>query len=204
MSNSNNKSYDRTSTHHCYSLNSSSFLFRSSVASTNSISVNASPPSRNPVKSFTKWFTRWSFTRPSLKLYVRTRSLRSPEPIRPFRRSALLLCASNRFASKTRARKTLNALSLFLCCERSSWQITTVLVGMCVSRTALFVVFTCCPPAPLARMVSTRTSSSFTKSSEPPSSSRCGNTATEAVEVCTRPCVSVAGTLCTRCTPDSY
>mmetsp|Transcript_956 Transcript_956/g.4056 ORF Transcript_956/g.4056 Transcript_956/m.4056 type:complete len:278 (+) Transcript_956:527-1360(+) len=31
----------------------------------------------------------------------------------------------------------------------------------------------------------------------------CGSTATEAVLVCTRPCVSVTGTRCTRCTPDS-
>ena len=35
-------------------------------------------------------------------------------------------------------------------------------------------------------------------------SSASGSTATEAAEVCTRPCVSVAGTRCTRCTPDSY
>ena len=31
-----------------------------------------------------------------------------------------------------------------------------------------------------------------------------GETATVAADVCTRPCVSVAGTRCTRCTPDSY
>ena len=31
-----------------------------------------------------------------------------------------------------------------------------------------------------------------------------GSTATVAAEVCTRPCVSVAGTRCTRCTPLSY
>ena len=35
-------------------------------------------------------------------------------------------------------------------------------------------------------------------------SSASGSTATDAAEVWTRPCVSVAGTLCTRCTPDSY
>ena len=34
-------------------------------------------------------------------------------------------------------------------------------------------------------------------------SSISGNTATVTVDVCTRPCVSVAGTRCTRCTPDS-
>ena len=31
-----------------------------------------------------------------------------------------------------------------------------------------------------------------------------GRTATVAAEVCILPCVSVAGTRCTRCTPDSY
>lgn len=35
-------------------------------------------------------------------------------------------------------------------------------------------------------------------------SSTSGMMATVAVEVCTRPLVSVAGTRCTRCTPDSY
>ena len=35
-------------------------------------------------------------------------------------------------------------------------------------------------------------------------SSASGSTATVAAEGCTRPCVSVAGTRCTRCTPDSY
>ena len=35
-------------------------------------------------------------------------------------------------------------------------------------------------------------------------SSTSGMTATVAVEVWMRPCASVAGTRCTRCTPDSY
>ena len=47
----------------------------------------------------------------------------------------------------------------FLCCERSFWHCTTVLVGRWVMRTAESVTFTCCPPLPLARYVSTRRSS---------------------------------------------
>mmetsp|Transcript_9523 Transcript_9523/g.43384 ORF Transcript_9523/g.43384 Transcript_9523/m.43384 type:complete len:270 (+) Transcript_9523:1398-2207(+) len=77
---------------------------------------------------------------------------------------------------------------------------TVTPVGVCVMRTALFVVLTCCPPAPDARIVSIFKSSSLITRS---TSSACGNTATLAVDVCTRPCVSVAGTRCTRCTPDS-
>lgn len=37
-----------------------------------------------------------------------------------------------------------------------------------------------------------------------PTSSTCGSTTTVAVDVCTRPMVSVAGTRCTRCTPASH
>src|SRR5699024_10109087 len=37
-----------------------------------------------------------------------------------------------------------------------------MLVGICVMRTAESVLLTCCPPAPLARYVSTRTSSGLT------------------------------------------
>ena len=51
------------------------------------------------------------------------------------------------------------AFSLFLCCERSFWQLATSPVGMCVIRTAESVVFTCCPPLPLERYVSIRISS---------------------------------------------
>ena len=35
------------------------------------------------------------------------------------------------------------ARALFLCCERSSWQVTTVLVDRCVMRTADSVLLTC-------------------------------------------------------------
>jgi hypothetical protein len=52
------------------------------------------------------------------------------------------------------------AVARFLCCERSLWHWTTILVGMWVSRTAESVVLTCWPPAPEERQVSTRTSPS--------------------------------------------
>src|SRR5581483_7091766 len=83
----------------------------------------------------------------------------------------------------------------------SSWQETTRPVGKCVSRTAEYVVFTLWPPGPEEQNVSTRTSfgSSFTSTS-----SASGSTATVIAEVCTRPCCSVTGTRCTRCTPLSY
>ena len=49
------------------------------------------------------------------------------------------------------ARKTLNALFLFLSCDRSSWQVTTIAVGRCVILTAESVVFTLWPPCPEER-----------------------------------------------------
>ena len=74
-------------------------------------------------------------------------------------------------------------------------------VGMCVMRTAESVLLTCWPPAPLARKVSTRTSAGFSSTSA--TSSASGSTATVQAEVWMRPCVSVAGTRCTRWPPDS-
>ena len=53
------------------------------------------------------------------------------------------------------------AVSRFLSCERSFWHWTTMPVGRCVIRTAESVLFTCWPPAPLARYVSIRRSASF-------------------------------------------
>jgi hypothetical protein len=64
-----------------------------------------------------------------------------------------------------RRRRTRSADALLRCCERSFWQVTTRPLGRCVMRTALSVTLTCCPPAPLARMVSTRRSSSRTSTS---------------------------------------
>src|ERR1035441_9052072 len=91
--------------------------------------------------------------------------------------------------------------SRFLICDFSSWQLTTVLVGRCVIRTAEYVVFTLCPPGPDEQNVSMRRSLGSILMS---TSSASGSTATVIADVCTRPCVSVAGTRCTRCTPDSY
>ena len=89
----------------------------------------------------------------------------------------------------------------FLCCERSSWHSTTMPVGMCVMRMAESVLFTCWPPAPEARKVSTRRSAGLMSMLSISSSS--GSTATVQAEVWMRPCASVSGTRCTRCVPDS-
>ena len=67
-------------------------------------------------------------------------------------------------------------------------------------RIADLVLLTCWPPAPCERMVSIRRSSLLISTS---TSSTSGNTATVAAEVWMRPWVSVSGTRCTRCTPDS-
>src|SRR5208282_1463476 len=83
----------------------------------------------------------------------------------------------------------------------SSWQLTTVLLGRCVMRTAEYVVFTDWPPGPDEQKVSIRMSLASILMS---TSSASGNTATVTADVCTRPCVSVSGTRCTRCTPLSY
>src|SRR6516225_10378656 len=91
--------------------------------------------------------------------------------------------------------------SRFLICDFSSWQLTTVLVGKCVMRTAEYVVFTDCPPGPDEQNVSMRRSLASILMS---TSSASGNTATVTADVCTRPCCSVCGTRCTRCTPLSY
>src|SRR5574341_1413082 len=68
-------------------------------------------------------------------------------------------------------------------------------------RTAEYVVLTLCPPGPEEQKVSTRRSLASILMS---TSSASGSTATVTAEVCTRPCCSVSGTRCTRCTPLSY
>ena len=83
---------------------------------------------------------------------------------------------------------------------RRELAVTTMPVGMWVMRTAESVVLTCWPPAPEARIVSMRMSSGRMSMS---TSSASGSTATVAAEVWMRPLASVAGTRCTRCTPDS-
>src|SRR5690606_39947071 len=80
-------------------------------------------------------------------------------------------------------------------------QITTIPVGLCVSCTLVSTLLTFCPPAPPEREVCISISPGLSSTS---TSSASGSTATDAAEVCTRPCVSVSGTRCTRCTPDSY
>src|SRR5256885_15643481 len=86
-------------------------------------------------------------------------------------------------------------LSRFLICDFSSWQLTTVLVGMCVIRTAEYVVLTDWPPGPEEQNVSIRKSLASILIS---TSSASGRTATVTAEVCTRPCCSVAGSSCCR------
>src|SRR5690554_4360036 len=85
--------------------------------------------------------------------------------------------------------------------ERSTWQTTTIPVGLWVNCTLVSTLLTFWPPAPPEREVCNSTSPGLIYTS---TSSASGRTAIEAAEVCTRPWASVSGTLCTRCTPDSY
>ena len=78
--------------------------------------------------------------------------------------------------SASRERRIFIAVSLFAVWLRSFCTETTMPLGMCVSRTAESVLFTCCPPAPDERNVSTRTSSSSI--SMPATSSSSGATIT--------------------------
>ena len=59
--------------------------------------------------------------------------------------------APPRSSSASRERRMRIAVCLFEVWERSFWHWTTIPVGMCVIRTAESVLFTCWPPAPLAR-----------------------------------------------------
>ena len=91
--------------------------------------------------------------------------------------------------------------SLFCSWLFSFWQLTTMPVGRCVMRTAESVVLTLWPPGPLERKTSMRRSFGSISTS---TSSVSGSTSTPAALVWMRPCDSVAGTRCTRCTPPSY
>ena len=73
-------------------------------------------------------------------------------------------------------------------------------VGRWVIRTAESVVLTDCPPGPDERKTSIRRSPESMVTS---TSSASGATSTPAAEVWIRPCDSVTGTRCTRCTPPS-
>src|SRR3989442_1605045 len=91
---------------------------------------------------------RWSVTRFCGKLYVRIFSERSPVLIWPRRSAAIAACCFSCSISYSRARSTRMALDLFLICDFSSCCDTTSPVGICVMRTAEYVVFTDCPPGP--------------------------------------------------------
>ena len=69
---------------------------------------------------------------------------------------------------------------MFLCCDFSSWQVTTRLLGRWVMRTAESVVFTLWPPGPELRYTSMRSSFSSIFTSI---SCASGSTATVTVEV---------------------
>ena len=125
---------------------------------------------------------------------------RSPVPTCDFRICDRFASASATRRSSNRARSTSIPLSLFWSCDFWSCWLTTSPVGRCVMRTAESVVFTLWPPGPLERKTSMRRSLSSILTS---TSSASGSTATVAADVWMRPCVSVAGTRCTRCTPDS-
>src|SRR3954454_24484161 len=94
-------------------------------------------------------------------------------PPRSFESSASR--ASSAFSAR-RERRIFIAVSLLAVWLRSFWTETTMPLGRCVRRTALSVLFTCWPPAPEERKVSTRISSS--SSSIAPVSSRSGATIT--------------------------
>jgi hypothetical protein len=93
------------------------------------------------------------------------------------------------------------AFSRFWIWDFSSCMATTMPVGRWVTRTAESVVLTDWPPGPVERYTSTlRSRSSMVTST----GSASGRTLTPAAEVWMRPCDSVTGTRCTRCTPASY
>ena len=93
------------------------------------------------------------------------------------------------------------AVALFDVCERSFWHWTTMPVGRCVMRTAESVLFTCCPPAPLERYVSMRSSDSSISTGA--SSGRSGATTICANAVCRRWAESNGDWRTRRCTPRS-
>ena len=90
-------------------------------------------------------------TRPCEKLYVRILAERSPVDTKLRRSAARSAATFSCSAASIRDFNTFNAAALFLCWEDSSWQVTTNPVGIWVMRMADSVLFTCCPPAPLAR-----------------------------------------------------
>ncbi len=70
--------------------------------------------------------------------------------ISPRSRACSSSCSRTRSSSK-RALRMRIAVSRFCNCDRSFWQETTMPLGRCVMRTAVSVLLTFCPPAPVAR-----------------------------------------------------
>ena len=132
---------------------------------------------------------------------MRIFSLRSPVPTWLRRAASRAWVCFSSSISKSLERSIFIAIARFLSCDFSCWHFTTTPVGLCVRRTALSVVLTLCPPAPVERITSIWMSAGLIWTS---TSSASGITATVTVLVWMRPCASVAGTRWTRCTPDSY
>ena len=95
-------------------------------------------------------FIRWSVTLPCGKLYVLIFADLSPVETKLFLSAALSAAAFSFWSANNLDRNTLRAAALFLCCDDSSWQVTTKPDGICVILIADSVLFTCWPPAPLA------------------------------------------------------
>ena len=106
-----------------------------------------------------------------------------------------------RARASSRARRIRIACSLFCSWLFSFWQLTTMPVGRWVMRTAESVVLTLWPPGPAgaedvdAQVVVVDLDVDLLGLRAAPARRR--------REVCTRPCDSVTGTRCTRCTPPS-
>jgi hypothetical protein len=81
------------------------------------------------------------------KLYVRTRSSRSPDPTWLFRCSDISVCCSSVNLSRRRA-ENLQCFGLVLVLGFFVLAGHTIPVGIWVTRTAESVVFTLCPPGP--------------------------------------------------------
>lgn len=106
--------------------------------------------------------------------------------------------ASDARASKAAVSRSQATLRL-ACWDRSSVAVTTTPVGRWVRRTPESVLLRCCPPGPVARNVSTRTSARDGPDVGAPVAS--GRAATMITELCRRPRLSFTGTRWTRCCP---
>src|SRR6185436_2126690 len=109
---------------HCCDFSASAWKWARRLPMTSSRS-----PSRTPGRLWRVRPMRWSVRRSCGKLYVRIFSERSPDPISFLRASDSCFCSSSILIASKRARNTPRALSLFLICDFSSWQVTTIPVG---------------------------------------------------------------------------